>query len=200
MGFVTRPLRREESQERTRRLLLDAASTLFARDGFRATSLADVATAAGFSKGAVYSNFASKEHLFLAAIEEEYSRSLEELHTALATGDDMAARLRILGLWFADSIGGNPQRARSTAEFALSADADPDVRQRLADVRRMLVAVIAELLAEQQQQLDMRFRMPPRELAQVVLALVDGLVVQDTFAPVSPEQFSAAMALLLAPA
>jgi AcrR family transcriptional regulator len=200
VGVTTRPLSRDESQERTRRLLLDAASELFARDGFRATSLADVATAAGFSKGAVYSNFASKEHLFLAAIEGEYARSLAELQPALATGGGMASRLQILGEWFADSIGGHPQRARATAEFALLADADPDVRTRLAEVRRMLVGVIESLLLEQQDQLGFAFRMPPRDLAQVVLALVDGLVIEDTFTPVSSRQVSAAMALLLTPA
>ena len=64
----------------------------------------------------------------------------------------------------------------------------------------MLVGVIEALLVEQQDQLGFVFRMPPRDLAQVVLALVDGLVIEDTFSPVSPAQVSAAMALVLTPA
>lgn len=195
-------LSRDESQERTRRLLLEAAGTLFARNGFRATSLADVAAAAGFSKGAVYSNFASKEHLFLATIESEYGASLAELHDRLAALSGLpglSRRLDTLGAWFAANIAGHPQRARATAEFALSADGDPQVRDRLAELRRLLAGVIEGMLVEQQDQLGITFQLPPAELAQIVLALVDGLVVQDTFAPVAADRFPAAMALLLAP-
>lgn len=192
-------LSRDESQERTRRLLLDAAAELFARDGFRATSLTDVAAAAGFSKGAVYSNFASKEHLFLASIEAEYGASLAELHGQLAALPGLAQRLEALGVWFAANIAGHPQRARATAEFALAADGDRQVRDRLAELRRLLAGVIEAMLIEQEEQLGISFRLPPAELAQIVLALVDGLVVQDTFVPVSADRFPAAMALLLAP-
>ena len=65
-----KPRTRGEAQAETRRELLRAASRLFLRDGFVATSLADVAEEAGVTKGAVYSNFASKEDLFLALLQE----------------------------------------------------------------------------------------------------------------------------------
>src|SRR5687767_15759101 len=61
-------LTREESKARTRADLLRAASRLFVRNGFVATSLADIAEEAGLTKGAVYSNFESKEDLFLALL------------------------------------------------------------------------------------------------------------------------------------
>jgi AcrR family transcriptional regulator len=63
-----RRLTREESKARTRQELLRAASRLFLRNGFVATSLADIAEEAGLTKGAVYSNFESKEELFLALL------------------------------------------------------------------------------------------------------------------------------------
>ncbi|MGH9133794.1 MAG: TetR family transcriptional regulator, partial [Ilumatobacteraceae bacterium] len=63
-------LTRTEAQHNTRRTLLHAAGRLFVRDGFVATSLADIADEAGVTKGAVYSNFASKEDLFLALLRE----------------------------------------------------------------------------------------------------------------------------------
>jgi AcrR family transcriptional regulator len=59
----------------TRKELLRAAAGLFLRDGFVATSLADIAGAAGVTKGAVYSNFESKEDLFLALLAEPASAS-----------------------------------------------------------------------------------------------------------------------------
>jgi AcrR family transcriptional regulator len=63
-------LSRAEAQDTTRRSLLRAAGRLFLRNGFVATSLADIAEEAGVTKGAVYSNFASKEDLFLALLRE----------------------------------------------------------------------------------------------------------------------------------
>ncbi len=61
---------REETQARTRAHLLRAANRLFLRDGYVATSLAAIAEEAGLTKGAVYSNFESKEDLFLAVLQE----------------------------------------------------------------------------------------------------------------------------------
>jgi AcrR family transcriptional regulator len=70
-----RRLTREESKARTRSELLRAASRLFVRNGFVATSLSDIAEEAGLTKGAVYSNFASKEELFLALLQERASEA-----------------------------------------------------------------------------------------------------------------------------
>ena len=71
--MTRRRLTRDESKMATRRDLLRAASRLFLRDGFVATSLANIADEAGVTKGAVYSNFASKEDLFLALLQEPVS-------------------------------------------------------------------------------------------------------------------------------
>ncbi|HEY5336546.1 MAG TPA: TetR/AcrR family transcriptional regulator [Mycobacteriales bacterium] len=196
----TSPLTRDESQERTRRLLVEAALKLFERDGYRATSLVGVAAEAGFSKGAVYSNFASKERLFLATIEEEYGQQLSSLHAALAAGGDMTERLATLGTWFADNVMGHPNRARAMAEFALVTDGDEEVRARLAELRALLITVVEGLLAEQQLELGITFRLPPRDLAEVIVALVDGLVIGEAMAPAPASRFADAIALLLLPA
>ena len=70
-------LTREESKARTRSELLRAASRLFLRKGYVATSLSDIAEEAALTKGAVYSNFDSKEDLFLALL-QEYSNPVEK--------------------------------------------------------------------------------------------------------------------------
>jgi AcrR family transcriptional regulator len=61
-------LSRAESQARTRRAVLDAAADLFARRGYHATSIEDIAMGAGLTRGAIYSNFASKQDLLVAVI------------------------------------------------------------------------------------------------------------------------------------
>jgi AcrR family transcriptional regulator len=95
-------LSRAERQASTRRELTDAAERLFIRQGFHATSVADVAAAAGYTTGAVYSNFASKEELFFAIYERradaavrDVERSIERLGLGAALeriGIDTAAR------------------------------------------------------------------------------------------------------------
>src|SRR5262249_53432660 len=77
------PLTPERRRAMTRQHLLDAAAIVFARDGFHGATLDEVATAAGFSKGAVYSNFKSKEDLFLALFDERIDRQFAVVSEAL---------------------------------------------------------------------------------------------------------------------
>ena len=67
--MTTARLTRAERREQTRDDLIAAADRLFVEGGFHATSLDQIAAAAGYTKGAVYSNFASKEDLFFAVYE-----------------------------------------------------------------------------------------------------------------------------------
>jgi AcrR family transcriptional regulator len=92
-------LTREQSQAVTREKLLDAARTVFARDGFSGASIERVADEAGFSKGAVYSNFRSKEDLFLAVLEAPTLVDLPELLSVINTAADSAEVVDILADW-----------------------------------------------------------------------------------------------------
>jgi AcrR family transcriptional regulator len=94
---------REETQARTRAQLLRAANRLFLRDGYVATALTTIAAEAGVTKGAVYSNFESKEDLFLALLAGDEGRpfaaqeDLAPTDLSRAKGDDPAARARTWG-------------------------------------------------------------------------------------------------------
>ncbi len=72
----------------TRRHLMDAAAVVFAREGFHRASLDDVAATAGFTKGAVYSNFASKDDLFLAVFEDRFAQEQDEMHRVLTDEEE----------------------------------------------------------------------------------------------------------------
>jgi len=82
---------RAEQQQRTREEVLAAADRLFVEQGFHATSVDQIALAAGYTKGAVYSNFAAKEDLFFAVYEQRMDRALAELERMLAAAADPAA-------------------------------------------------------------------------------------------------------------
>ena len=69
---------------------MDAAERLFVGRGFHATSIDAIADAAGFTKGAVYSNFASKEALFLTVYERRVERGVADIEAALAAAGDVA--------------------------------------------------------------------------------------------------------------
>ena len=79
-------LSRAERRQQTREELLTAAEACFVTRGFHATSVDQVAEQAGYTKGAVYSNFAAKEDLFFAVYERRVERALTEVTPALRQG------------------------------------------------------------------------------------------------------------------
>src|SRR3954462_8690122 len=76
-------LTREESRAQTRERLIEAAYTVFARDGLEAASIEDVAEVAGYSRGAFYSNFVSKDELVCAILGREIQKTNEALEGIL---------------------------------------------------------------------------------------------------------------------
>src|SRR5580698_257040 len=88
------PLTPERRRQQTREYLIEAAARVFAERGFHGASLDQVAAAAGFTKGAVYSNFKNKEDLFLALLEANRDREMEALYATLEASDsDTEAQL-----------------------------------------------------------------------------------------------------------
>ncbi|MDO8105684.1 TetR/AcrR family transcriptional regulator [Isoptericola sp. b441] len=72
----------------TRRQIIDAAVRLIADHGFSATSVDQIAEAAGVAKGSVYYNFGSKADLFTSILTEGITRLTANLRTALETGPE----------------------------------------------------------------------------------------------------------------
>lgn len=97
---------REESRAITREKLLEAAFELFGRDGYAGTSVENITEAAGFSKGAAYSNFESKESIFLEVLERQGQASLDPLLRSLDHIDDPDVALDHLAAWANDRSSG----------------------------------------------------------------------------------------------
>ncbi len=74
-------LTREESQEQTRQRLVAAASVIFREQGFHRASAETIAARAGYTRGALYANFAGKERLFLAVLDQEITERYRILTT-----------------------------------------------------------------------------------------------------------------------
>src|SRR5215212_6659003 len=103
--MATRPLTRAERREQTRNDLIGAADRCFVEGGFHPTSLDQIAAAAGCTKGAVYSNFASKEDLFFAVYERRAERALAGIEEVLSENGP-AAGLELLASEAARRRGG----------------------------------------------------------------------------------------------
>src|ERR1700722_14365880 len=85
-------LTREQSRAKTRERLLSAARSAFARSGFHGDSVEEIASEAGFSTGALYSNFDGKEDLFLVLMEREIEEHARELTEAVSARTSVAER------------------------------------------------------------------------------------------------------------
>jgi len=124
-------LTRAESQARTRALIVQAARSLFLRDGFQVTSLEQIGEEAGFTRGAVYSNFPSKTAMGIAVIDELYEREANRLEAALNTTEDVDEWFDALAAW-ADSTIGDPQWTRLEIELAAFSAHDDAYRSATA--------------------------------------------------------------------
>ncbi len=92
-------LTREQSQALTRAKLLDAAYAILARDGYSGVKVERVAEEAGFSKGAFYSNFTSKEDIFLQLLDRNAGSDVVELSELLESYDEPEALINALSAW-----------------------------------------------------------------------------------------------------
>ena len=144
---MSRVLTRAESQERTRARIVDAATVLFLRDGFRLTSLERIGEEAGFTRGAVYSNFESKTELGIAVIDELHAREERRLADALSRAADPQAKLDALAAWADETIG---NRAWTKLEIEVAAAGGFDDRYRAAATARYarLRAGAAEIIRD----------------------------------------------------
>lgn len=197
------PVRRRPTRDEVRRALLDAAARVFARHGIDAASLDDVAADAGFTKGAVYSNFGSKQGLVDALVADRtaaYLRLGTGAADALERADgSLPARARALGDEL--SAATHDQSDWHLLLFELwqrsvrSGDADDSLREQ----RRALLAGIEEAVAGHAERAGATLPLPPRDLAVVLMALVNGLAMERMLAPqdVPPELLGQALALLV---
>jgi AcrR family transcriptional regulator len=193
-------LRRDESQAQTREALLHAAGELFDAKGFGATSIADIAEQAGYTTGAVYSNFASKDDLFLAVLERQVVAEMRALQEALSAETTIDARLAVVGRWYASQAGQGRRRTRVLAELALLSGRPSGAPGRLHEQRKLLHQAIAALLHQQEIELGIEFRLPLPTLATAVQALLEGFALSSAIDDdVDTAALVAALEMLLRP-
>ena len=142
------PLTPERRRQQTREHLLAAAAEVFAERGFHGASLDEVAAVAGFTKGAVYSNFKNKEDLFLALFKANSEREMQALRTTLEDSElppedrisDFVALIR-------DQTRRSGNMGLLYQEFWLYAARNPAAREELRRIDEEGVQALAEIIA-----------------------------------------------------
>jgi AcrR family transcriptional regulator len=178
------PLTPERRRAMTREHLLEAAAIVFARDGFHGASLDDIAATAGFTKGAVYSNFKSKEDLLLVLMDqhmtEQFADIVDSLDTEERTQEQQLPRIArtvVNHMWDDDW-------SMLWLEFILYAARNPEARSKIQTLIRKSREQIVELIEKEYAHTGQEPKYSPQQIAIITTAMFDGL---GTYHLVEPE-------------
>lgn len=175
---MTRRVRksRVEQQAETRARLLDAAQVVFARMGYHGSSIDLVAAEAGYSKGAVYSNFASKEDMFLELLRFYMDRDLGEL------GEIVDKEPKQLfpenSRWLENLHALVPDFPTMMIELQLHARRNPEFAKAFYPLQQRKMVGVAEIIRKYFAASDTELPMDALDLAYIIEALVHGLSMQ----------------------
>jgi AcrR family transcriptional regulator len=166
----------ERRRQLTRDALVAAAAEVFTAKGFHAASLDEIADAAGFTRGAIYSNFGSKEELLFAVYDRLDDMSLAGMADAMDErgGDPVEDATAAAEVW-SGLLGRSREVIALSLELRLYALRNPEARGRLVKLEQQatdkLAAFIEDTFARQGTQL----RAPAKQLAEIGRAGVNGL-------------------------
>ncbi len=193
-------LTREQSRANTRERLLAAARVAFARSGFRGASVEEIASEAGFSTGALYSNFAGKEDLFLVLMEREIEEHAEEITSAVRAQASISDRATGGARQWMAMIQREPEALLLFMEFWAYGVRDDRMRGEVAARFAQMRRVLTELIADGVRDFDLELTIPAEHLAVAIDALADGIARQKLADPeaVPDELMGTVLSLLLA--
>ena len=169
------PLTPERRRQQTRDHLLAAAAQVFAERGFHGASLDEVAAVAGFTKGAVYSNFENKEGLFLALFKANYDREMEALRDTL-DASEVPPESRL-----SDFVALIHEETREAGigllyqEFLLYAARNPAAREQLARLEDENVRGVAEILEREWKRQGLEPTESAERVARIIVVLFHGI-------------------------
>lgn len=179
-----RRLTRAEQREKTRGCLVEAAMKVFSRRGYDKASLDEVAEEAGFTKGAVYSNFKGKEDLFLATIDANFDERLEAIKRLMAE-EPAEGPAYAAGLDFMDELNSDPAYFRLFFEFWAYAQRNPDVKRKFLPRVQRFRDALAELFDRKIEDKQVELPITTDELAAMLVAMATGVAMERELDPKS---------------
>lgn len=166
----------------TRKRLLAAAERLFARDGFEAARLEDIAAQAGYSRGAFYANFEDKEDIFFELLKQYVAERIEEVNALIQRYKDPKDRLQALRSHYT-RIAEDRRVALLSLEFKLFAIRHPEAHARLRARQQSMRLCGGDLLRRINKGLRRTPRFPAEAAVTGLGALSNGLLLEHIFDP-----------------
>ena len=174
---------RAEKKAETRVSLLAAAEDVFGRRGFQAASVDEVAEAAGFTKGAVYAHFESKEDLFLAMLDERFAGRIEEIRAVLSDDHEPVEQAREAGEGFMAYLDADPRWAPIFFEFWAHAVRNPAVAGKLVARYRVLREAVADAIGRRAREVGLEPPLPLDDIAAMTFAMGNGAALEHMLEP-----------------
>jgi AcrR family transcriptional regulator len=180
-------LSRKEKQAKTRSALLASAAKLICRKGIGEASVEDISTDAGYTKGAFYANFKSKEEMFLVMLDEAYAEELERLEAHLPGEGAPAEEVRESAEDFLQFVRSDPEWPRLYFEFVVYAARNPEFRDELATRNRAMRERIAQVIENWRrnwgEKSDVDPPFPFEDIAQMLFCMADGFLIAQMIEP-----------------
>jgi AcrR family transcriptional regulator len=181
LGARTRS-RQVERTAATRRKLLAAAKRIFAQDGFEAARLEDIAAGAGYTRGAFYANFESKEDIFFALLDEWVRERVDSVTAALRRHKNPLQKLGALRKHYAE-VATDRRLVLISLEFKLFALRHPEAHTRLRDRHRRNRESWSKLFSELLQALGRTLPIKGPAASTCLGALAQGLLLEHLVDP-----------------
>lgn len=189
---VAAPSRREQ-QQRTRRELVDAAGRVFAKRGLERASIDEIAAEAGFTKGAFYASFASKDELFLTIVDEKFAAEVERVDAMLGDGEDPESQARDAAMDFVRTVNADPDWSRLFFEFTVRAARDPAFRGHLAARYDALRARLVEVYERWSAGFPTAPPLPLEQIATMTYCMANGFLAEQMIEPDLPDELYGSM-------
>jgi AcrR family transcriptional regulator len=186
--MVTQRLTRRERKDRTRGDLVAAARTVFLRRGFHSASLDEIAEEAGYTKGAVYSNFAGKDELFLAVLDAHFRERAARYADLILDQDDPEDSYRAVARFWREANEREPEWSRLVVEFLAHASRHEPLRSAALEVRERGLDAIAAIIETMARRHGVEFSLPTKDIARGSGALNRGMAVEQLLNPELPSE------------
>ena len=183
MSVTAKRESRQERRERTRAELLAAARRAFLREGFHAASLDAIAEEAGYTKGAFYSNFASKDDVLVAVLEEHFRDRAEAYESLVSSAETIEDAYGAVARFWHDANEREPEWSRLVIEFMAHASRNEQLRQAVREVRERGLDRIARIVERLAERHGVEYTIPISELVRGSGALNRGLAVEQLLDP-----------------
>lgn len=178
------PIVSDEYKEKKRQEILQSALVCFAKKGFEASTVDDIVSHSGMSKGAIYNYFKSKDEIYLALMERQTSDSRTKFKKEIALRNTALAKLDFLIEAYMDNDpdeADNKDLALVHFEFRLYSSRKTELKKTLTErYKDFFVALIAGIIQEGQKTGELNAAIDPFVYADIFWAMINGVTLQAT--------------------